>query len=226
MAATDQPERAEPAGSGRRGRAAAGRRADLNEDFSAQLETWLRAEGPKSFGSLGEVFAEKSFAVIILVLMFVPALPLPTGGVTHVFEAIAALVALQMIAGRDTLWLPKRWQDKELGGKAMDKAIPFMVRRIQWFERFSKPRQTWLFTREVPKRLIGVVLLVFSAGAAFAPPFSGLDTIPSLGAVIVALSIILEDGLILGIGTIVGVGGLTLIVTLGAAAARLVKSWL
>ena len=64
--------------------------ADMNADsnFSEQLEAWLRGEQPKTLGALGDVFGEKSFAVTILFLMFVPALPLPTGGITHVFEAI------------------------------------------------------------------------------------------------------------------------------------------
>ena len=81
--------------------------------FSDQLEHWLRADGPKTLGSLGEVFGEKSFAVTILLLMFVPALPLPTGGITHVFEGITVVVAAQMVLGRRTLLLPKRWQRRE-----------------------------------------------------------------------------------------------------------------
>ena len=61
--------------------------------FSDDLESWLHTDEKKTLGSLGDVFAEKSFAVAIMLLMFLPALPIPTGGVTHVFEAIAALLA-------------------------------------------------------------------------------------------------------------------------------------
>ncbi len=219
MAVTDRTAASSSGASGASGEGEDG-------DFSVELERWLRSDGPKSVGALTEVFGEKSFAVIILVLMFFPALPVPSGGITHVFEAIAVIVALQMIAGRDTLWLPERWRDRELSGKAMDKAIPFMVRRIRWFERFSKPRMTWIFTREVPKRLLGVLVIAFTVGSAIAPPFSGLDTLPALGVVVIALAIILEDALLLGIGTVIGVGGITLIVTIGAAVARVVKGWL
>lgn len=70
--------------------------------FTDELEHWLRGDDPKTLGSLAEVFAEKSFAVTILLLMFVPALPLPTGGVTHVFEGIAVVIAAQMVLGRRT----------------------------------------------------------------------------------------------------------------------------
>ena len=75
------------------------------EPFSKQLEDWLKSDSPKTLGGLGAVFEEKSFAVAILLLMFIPALPLPTGGITHVFEAItynaALTVHVTVLGGRD-----------------------------------------------------------------------------------------------------------------------------
>ena len=65
--------------------------------------------------------------------------------------------------------------------------------------------------------------MLFAVGAAVAPPFSGLDTLPALGAVIVCLAVILEDIAIYVAGTAVGLGGIALIVTIGAALARVVK---
>jgi hypothetical protein len=44
-----------------------------------------------------------------------------------------------------------------------------------------------------------------------------------MGAVIVALSIILGDVVILGIGAAIGLGGAALIVTIGAAVVHFVK---
>lgn len=52
------------------------------------------------------------------------------------------------------------------------------------------------------------------------PPFSGLDTIPSMGAVIIALSMILEDIVILAVGIVVGALGVAISVAIGAAAVR------
>ena len=194
--------------------------------FSDQLEHWLRADGPKTLGSLGEVFGEKSFAVTILLLMFVPALPLPTGGITHVFEGITVVVAAQMVLGRRTLLLPKRWQRRELGPLTKDRAIPYMVRWVRRFERFSRPRGRWVFRSRWSLRVLGLLLIGFAASAAIAPPFSGLDTLPALGAVVVALSIILEDVVVLAIGALIGTGGAVIILTLGSAVVRLVRDHL
>jgi len=194
---------------------------DTDEQFSHQLERWLSSDETKTLGALGDVFAEKSFAVTILLLMFLPALPLPTGGISHVFEAITIVLAAQMVLGRRTIWLPERWQRRELGPATTDKAIPFMVRRIQLVERFSRPRAAHLFEHGWMLRLLGLLLMALAVAAALAPPFSGLDTLPALGAVAIALSIILEDVVVLAIGIGIGTGGIVLIVTIGAAVVRI-----
>jgi hypothetical protein len=193
------------------------------EPFSAQLERWLRSDQPKTVGKLGEVFGEKSFAVAVLLLMFVPAIPAPTGGITHIFEVITAIIGIEMIIGAHTIWLPARWRDRELGEAVTSKAIPLIARTIRWFERFSRPRLANLYEQWWFVRLLGVIVVALAVSAAFAPPFSGLDTLPALGAVIVALSIILRDVLLLAIGLLIGTGGVVLILTIGATLVRLIK---
>lgn len=200
-----------------------GWRVKAEQAFSDQLEAWLDSEGPKSIGDLSTVFAEKSFAVTILFLMFIPALPVPTGGVTHVFELITILLASELVIGARTIWLPRRWKDRPLGATTTERAIPFMLRRIRWLERFSKPRGAWLFDRRWFLRMLGIVFIGLAAAAALAPPFSGLDTFPAMGAVFVALAIILEDLLALAIGLVIGAGGVVLILTIGAAVFHLIK---
>jgi len=192
--------------------------------FSDELEHWLRSDAQKTLGSLGDVFAERAFAVTILLLMILPATPLPTGGITHVFEAITVVLGAEMVLGRRTIWLPARWKRRELGAATTDKAIPFIVKLIRRVGRFSRPRGVRVFSNGITLRLIGLVEIVFAVAAALAPPFSGLDTLPALGAVIVALSIILKDVLVLGVGVAFGTGGIVLILTVGAALYRFVRS--
>jgi hypothetical protein len=198
--------------------------AQGDEPFSDELERWLRGDGPKTLGSMTAAFGEKSFAVTILLLMAVPALPLPTGGVTHVFEAITVILAAEMILGRRTIWLPGRLARRDLGATTTDRAIPFIIRRIRQVERFSHPRGTQVFEHRLSLRFLGLVLLVYAIAAALAPPFSGLDTLPALGAVAIALSIILQDIVVLVVGIALGVGGIVLTITVGAALYRGVKS--
>jgi hypothetical protein len=67
------------------------------------------------------------------------------------------------------------------------------------------------------------VVIALALAAGLAPPFSGLDTLPAVGAVVVALAIILEDVVVLAIGLLIGTGGILLIITVGAALARLIR---
>jgi hypothetical protein len=194
--------------------------------FSDELEDWSADEGEKTIGSLGEVFGPRGFAVIVLVLMAFPAAPLPTGGITHVFEAVAALVALQLAIGRETLWLPRSWGSRELGTGVTEKAVPWIVRFVRRCERWSRPRGAAWFELQPVRCVLGVLLVALAGFAAVAPPFSGLDTLPALGAVLVCLAILLGDAVLLVAGVVLGTGGAVLIVTIGAAVVHFVSGLL
>jgi hypothetical protein len=193
------------------------------ERVSEQLERWLQSEGEKTVGGLIELFEEKSFAILFVFLLAVPALPLPTGGVTHVFEIVAVLVALQLIAGRQHIWLPKRWCKLELAGEKQQRFIAALMRMIRRLERFSRPRLSFLFDHRLSNLVFGLLVIGGCAGAFFAPPFTGLDTLPALGVVLLSLGVLLEDIVIVAIGIAVGAGGVFLEILLGKAAVHWVS---
>ena len=185
--------------------------------FSARLESWLEQDQPKTIGALTDLIDEKSFALILMLLLFPSAIPIPTGGVTHVLELIAILVALQLVVGRSELWLPRRVREHELGEVVTGKAVPAIIRRVRWFERWARPRLAGLLDRRIARSVLGVFVLLFVVGAFVAPPFSGLDTLPSLGVVIVCLGIIFSDIVIVALGIAAGTAGIALVVALGSA---------
>lgn len=185
--------------------------------FSDELDTWLKRSGDKTLAGLNRVFAEKTFAIAFLLLMALPALPLPTGGVTHVTELITMLLCLELIAGRRSPWLPKRWLDMDVGKVLAGKAARKLIAFIGWFERRSRQRWGLLLTRRLVLSFIGLIILVFTIAAFVAPPFSGLDTLPALAVVIMSLGLILEDGLLLVFGVAAGVAGISLEVAAGTA---------
>jgi hypothetical protein len=147
------------------------------EKVSEQLERWLRTRGDKTLGSLIDLFEEKSFAIVFVLLLGVSALPLPTGGATHVFAIIAVLLALELIAGRDQIWLPQRWRKLELAGDKQQRFIAALMKAIR-----------------------------------------RLDTLPSLGVVLLSLGVLLEDFVLVVLALVVGVAGVLLAVVLGNAA--------
>jgi hypothetical protein len=190
----------------------------MADSVSTELERWLQSDGEKTLGSLVAVFERKSFAIVFVLLLGVPALPLPTGGATHVFEIIAVVLALQLILGRETIWLPARWCRLELAGPRQKRFIAGLMRMIRRLERFSRPRLRWLFDHRLTNIVFGVLVIAGCAGAFFAPPFTGLDTLPALGVVLLSLGVLLEDFLVVVAGLAVGTAGVFLEVVLGKAA--------
>lgn len=184
--------------------------------FSRQLEDYLKSHKPKTLQGLEDDFAEKSFAIIFLLLMIIPALPLPTGGITHVFEIIVMLLALEQLAGRKSLWLPKKWRDKKLPSKLQTSALPGLIKFVSKIEKFARPRLSHVLSNPLSVRTTGLIVFVLTLFAFLAPPFSGLDTLPSLSVVLISLAVLLEDLALSVVGLLVGAVGIGLVIALGS----------
>lgn len=193
------------------------------ETLSDRLERWLRGDEPKTIGNLIDVFEERSFAVLFVLLLSIPALPLPTGGVTHVFEVIAMLLALELIAGRRRVWLPDRWRRREIGPAMRQRFSEALLPRIRWVERHSHARLGFLLGYRFSGVVYGVVTLALVVTAFLAPPFTGLDTLPAIGVVLISLGVLLEDPLLGLAGLLVGAAGVFLVVFLGKAAVDAIR---
>jgi hypothetical protein len=69
-----------------------------------------------------------------------------------------------------------------------------------------------------------VLVLGGTLGAFLAPPFTGLDTLPALGVVLLSLGVLLEDALVAIAGIVIGAGGVVLEVVLGRAVVHGISS--
>jgi hypothetical protein len=189
-----------------------------NSKFSIRLNSWLKSKGPKTFGDLETIFQEKSFAVLFLLLMAPAALPVPTGGITHLFELVTMLLALELVIGRRTIWLPKSIKSRNLGEILQKRALPKLVSFIGWFEKRSQKRMAFVVNNFLFSQFIGILVFILAVAAFVAVPFSGLDTLPALGIVVVSLSLILEDALLFIFGLGIGIAGAIVEISLGSAA--------
>lgn len=190
-----------------------------NEDatLSDRIERWLSDPGTHTLDDLMTAFGRQGFALVFLLLLAPSALPLPTGGATNVFEVLAVLVALQLVAGRDTLWIPRRLRATDLGGERRRRAVGRLLRFVRFLERRSRRRLRVVSALRTSNAVFGLLVVAFTVGAFLAPPFSGLDTLPSLAVVLLSLAVLLEDDLIAAVALVLGVAGVALEVTVGRA---------
>jgi hypothetical protein len=63
-----------------------------------------------------------------------------------------------------------------------------------------------------------VLVVGFSAAAFFAPPFTGLDTLPALAVVLLSLGVLMEDIVVVVAALVLGLTGVALEFLLGRAA--------
>jgi hypothetical protein len=82
----------------------------------------------------------------------------------------------------------------------------------------------FLFHHRLSNAVFGLLVVGGTAGAFFAPPFTGLDTLPSLGVVVLSLGVLLEDFVVVFAGLAIGIVGVALEIVLGAAALHGLRS--
>jgi hypothetical protein len=92
------------------------------------------------------------------------------------------------------------------------------MRLVRRLERSSRPRLTFVFGHRLSNIVFGVLVIGGSLGALLAPPFSGLDTLPALGVVLLSLGVLLEDFAVAIVGVVVGVAGIVLEILLASVA--------
>ena len=184
--------------------------------FSKQLDNLFRSKGLLKVKDLNDLLEEKGFLIFILILSAFPALPIPTGGITHVFEIIVMILSVEIIFGINKIWLPKRLLNKNLP-KNLDKSrfLKTFIRFVKFFEKYSRLRSRKIVSNKIFFKFSALLILILTIFAFLAPPFSGMDTLPSLAILLIVFGLIFGDLLISFVGILTGSIGIGIILTFG-----------
>jgi hypothetical protein len=68
-------------------------------------------------------------------------------------------VALQLIAGRDEIWLPRRWRRLDVAGSRQQRFLNAVMRMIRRLEPVSRPRLRFLFGRPLSNVVFGTLVV-------------------------------------------------------------------
>ena len=155
-----------------------------------------RAKTQVSVRELRDVIGRRSFAPLLLAASIVGFTPL--GGVPGVPTALATIVviiAVQIVMGLESLWLPRFLLDREIEGKKLVRGAKSLRRVARATDRAIRPRLTFLTERPASYAIAVVCVLI----ALTVPP---LELVPfvdiPLWAALVAFSLALlaHDGLL------------------------------
>lgn len=144
-----------------------------------------------------ERLGRKSFAALMLVFSLIstsPASAIP--GITTTVAAITFILVVQMIAGRDCLWLPRFITRRHMSTAKLCKGIGWLRRPVHFVERFLKERLTFLFHRPWLWLPLGLILLL-----TLFMPF--MEIIPTSGSIASAVIAIFAAGLLTRDGALV-----------------------
>jgi hypothetical protein len=146
------------------------------------------------------VLRHRAFGFTLLVFALPCCLPMPPG-IPTVCGAALVIIALNLVAARQRLWLPALIADKSVARadlqRVVDRAVPYLER----LERICKPRFA-IVTESVGKILIGIVILVLGFIMILPIPFLG-NLPPGFAATFIAIGMTERDGLIVLVGLVV-----------------------
>jgi hypothetical protein len=153
------------------------------------------------------VLQDRAFSLLVVLLGLPNCLPMPPP-IPLVCGLLLALVAIQIVFGREVPWLPRQLMNRSVARTDVERAVGRAVPAFRRLERISRPRMTFLDS-PLAMRLMGAVILILSLGLLFAPPFVGQIPL-GLAVCLVGLGLVERDGLVVVGGLVVGSIGLTL----------------
>ncbi len=174
-----------------------------------ELESELK-DPEISVTQLLETFHERGFGFFLFFLALPAALPLPGLGINMIIAFPMLLLTFQQIMGRQTIWLPEKIKRRTISSTTLKKMIkvsmPWMIR----LEVLIKPRLEFM-TRGIALKIIGLLGFLMAFSVLFPVPLT--NTVPSFGIVLMAIGVVMRDGLSVLAGAIIGTGWVIMLVS-------------
>lgn len=170
-----------------------------------------------SVAEIREALGDRSFATLLIFFCSLNLLPFPPGSTLFLGPPIV-IVAMQMVFGNKTVWLPRLLLTKSIGVDRFRQMSDRLIPRLIWLERLIKPRY-WPFARDHADRFIGLIALVLAIAITLPIPLG--NWFPAFSCGLVGLALSERDGLLLGIGVVCGVLSLIVIAAVIGAASML-----
>lgn len=165
----------------------------------------LARENSCSCVTLGEIFdriGDRGFGLLLLVLSLPSALPVPAPGYSTPFGILLFILALQMIFGRRTPWLPARAAGMGIKGKFVEGMLSFLEKFFGKVEFLIKPRLRWVGSR-AGLFFLGLLTLIMAGLMILPIPLT--NTAPAFVIFLIGTGLSEEDGVFCLLAAVLGV---------------------
>lgn len=153
-----------------------------------------------TFQRLVQLLGKRAFGVALLFFSLPSALPLSIiPGVSFVFSLPIMIFSLQMILGKNTLWLPNIIAGYTIEREKLVKIILIAVPYLRKAERFLRPRLLIMTSR-----VFGIIngIAIFCLALLLTLPIPLSNFIFSILIVIFSLGLVEKDGIFILVGYI------------------------
>lgn len=181
---------------------------EKNKRSTSDLLEMVVTENTKDTITVGEIknsLHERGFGVLMAIAALPLCIPVPVPpGYTTIFAIPLFIIAIQMVWGLDSPWLPKWLEKKEITRKSLARLVEKATPLLRKIEKLLKPRLTYIEVHTWEK-VIGLFAFVFTISIAIPLPLTNLP--PGYGILIMSLGLLSKDGITIIIGMIIGVLG-------------------
>jgi hypothetical protein len=172
------------------------------ESLSDLLKQLVENAGERvTLREIAEALDERSFGAFLLVFSIPNLIPLPPGA-TLILGLPLLIIAWQIVAGRNKIWLPERLANYALEKKKLEKIVHRADPWLRWMEAWVRPRN-WPLSSPLAERLFGVYTFLLAVVVVIPIPLG--NWLPAFAIATIGLAHTEQDGNCLAIGSVIGV---------------------
>jgi len=161
-----------------------------------------------TLGAFTQALGERVFGVLLFALAIPVCMPF-LYGVPQVVALPMMALALQMAAGRDEPWLPKKFSARTMAKADLEKMARGARKWFGWVEALARPRLRVL-SGPAAERIVGGVFVLFCASILV--PLPATNTTPGIAVALASIGLITKDGFLVLIGLALGVAWIALLI--------------
>jgi hypothetical protein len=166
------------------------------EDLLAQLEGAVDHEVQTTVGQLHEAIGTRSFGPLLIAVGLAGVTPLAgVPGVPSLLAFCVVLVAVQLLVGRRSFWLPGWFLRRKVKRSVIRRSVRLVRKPARFIDRLIRPRLAFS-TGPLGTRLVAAVCVLIAIAV---PPLELLPlaaALPSLAILAFGLGLSAKDGLL------------------------------